>query len=115
MNFYQNPNSNECVINRFSGSGRQPSGGVGRHTTCKYISTDKIKPNLLGTVSARSKAPGSHAKGPILPQLNECQLILQALADARAYENDNITIYDYYNPTDLPPTNPSTNPQQIGN
>ena len=85
-------------------SGRQPSGGSGIRAVCSHMASDKIEPSVSGTITSRSRAPGTWAKGPVLPQKSECQLILEALAEARALQNDNITYYDEFemNPLNFP-------------
>lgn len=84
-------------------SGRQPSGGTGRHTVCSYTPGSKIKTNLSGTITSRSRAPGTWAKGPILPQKNECQLILEAIGEIRALQNEHITYYEDFETNPLNP------------
>ena len=79
-------------------SGRQPSGGTGRHTVCTYTPGSSIKTNLSGTITSRSRAPGTWAKGPVLPQKCECQLILEALEEVTALQNEDTT---YYYPHEL--------------
>ena len=87
-------------------SGRQPSGGTGNHTVCRFIHGSKIRTNLFGTIISRCRAPGSWAKGPILPQKTECQLILEALGEVRSLQNEYITYYDDFENNPLNPPSP---------
>ena len=89
-------------------SGRQPSGGTGRHTVCSYTPGSNIKTNLSGTVLTKAKTPGTWAKGPVLPQKSECQLILEALGEIRDtpqyYEDFEMNPLNWPNPD--PPHEP---------
>tara|TARA_B100001093_G_scaffold508672_1_gene571321 strand:+ start:5679 stop:6890 length:1212 start_codon:yes stop_codon:yes gene_type:complete len=70
-------------IRNTADSRKQLSGGTGRHTVCNYTPSYEIRKNLSGNITSRSRTPGSWAKGPVLPQINECQLILESLGQIK--------------------------------
>ena len=86
--------SGRIQITNTQNSGKQPTGGAGRHTKYFETPTNKIQTSLKGNIVLREKIPKPWGKGPIYPmEYGQCQTILEALGKTRQLQNNHINYF----------------------
>ena len=109
-----------CIRDRIrntQNSGKQLSGGSGRHVVCQYnqpgLHNGDITPSVNGNIIIKNRGVVSFkvwAKGPLFPQKFSCQTIRQAIGRSRQLQNNHIT---FFSPT-CPPNDRNPPLSKIG-